>query len=75
MDLRETLILVESVSKKYLTDKPFIVGGLPRDIYLKNLIDVLPTIPSLPNDKTIISKTLTEKIKILSDYVVLIRIK
>ena len=38
MDLRETLILVESVSKKYLTDKPFIVGGLPRDIYLKKEI-------------------------------------
>lgn len=43
--------------------------------YLKNLIDVLHTIPSLPSDKTIMSKTLTEKIKILSDYVVLIRIK
>lgn len=43
--------------------------------YLKNLIDVLPTTLSLPNDKTIMNKTLTEKIKIISDYVVLIRIK
>lgn len=43
--------------------------------YLKNLIDVLPATLSLPNDKTIMNKTLTEKIKIISDYVVLIRIK
>ncbi|MBP6872076.1 MAG: trypsin-like peptidase domain-containing protein [Bacteroidales bacterium] len=43
--------------------------------YLKNLIDVLPVTLKLPNDKTIMSKTLTEKIKIMSDYVVLIRIK
>jgi S1-C subfamily serine protease len=43
--------------------------------YLKNLIDVLPITIDLPNDKTIINKTLTEKIKIISDYVVLIRIK
>ncbi|MEZ4951249.1 MAG: serine protease [Saprospiraceae bacterium] len=43
--------------------------------YLKNLIDVLPSNLKLPNDKTIMNKTLTEKIKILSDYVVLIKIK
>lgn len=43
--------------------------------YLKNLIDVLPATLSLPNDKAIMNKTLTEKIKIISDYVVLIRIK
>jgi S1-C subfamily serine protease len=43
--------------------------------YLKNLIDVLPTTLSLPNDKAIMNKILTEKIKIISDYVVLIRIK
>lgn len=43
--------------------------------YLKNLIDVLPSTLSLPNDKTIMNKTLTEKIKIISDYVVLIRLK
>lgn len=43
--------------------------------YLKNLIDVLPTTLSLPNDKAIMNKKLTEKIKIISDYVVLIRIK
>ncbi|MCL2073104.1 MAG: trypsin-like peptidase domain-containing protein [Marinilabiliaceae bacterium] len=43
--------------------------------YLKNLIEVLPVSVRLPNDKTIATKTLTEKIKILSDYVVLIKIK
>jgi len=43
--------------------------------YLKNLIEVLPVSIQLPNDKTIATKTLTEKIKILSDYVVLIKIK
>lgn len=35
MDLGDTLSLVAKISEKYLTDKPFIVGGLPRDIYLK----------------------------------------
>jgi S1-C subfamily serine protease len=43
--------------------------------YLKNLIDVLDYKISLPNDRTISTKTLTEKIKILSDYVVLIKVK
>lgn len=43
--------------------------------YLKNLIDVLPITLNLPSDKTTMNKTLTEKIKIISDYVVLIRIK
>ena len=43
--------------------------------YLKNLIDVLPENLNIPNDQTISTKTLTEKIKLLSDYVVLIKIK
>jgi len=43
--------------------------------YLKNLIEVLPVSIQLPNDKAIATKTLTEKIKILSDYVILIKIK
>ncbi len=43
--------------------------------YLKNLIDVLPETINVPNDQTIAIKTLTEKIKILSDYVVLIKIR
>ena len=43
--------------------------------YLKNLIDVIPDKLILPNDITISQKTLTEKIKILSNYVVLIKIR
>lgn len=43
--------------------------------YLKNLLDVLPVSIKIPNDKSIATKTLTEKIKILSEYVVLIKTK
>ena len=43
--------------------------------YLNNLIDVLPDILSLPNDISIAQKPLTEKIKELSNYVVLIKIR
>ena len=38
MDLGETLKLVANIAKKYLIDKPYIVGGLPRDVYLKREI-------------------------------------
>ena len=43
--------------------------------YLKNLVEVLPISIRLPNDRTIATKTLTEKIKILSDYIVLIKVR
>jgi S1-C subfamily serine protease/antitoxin component YwqK of YwqJK toxin-antitoxin module len=43
--------------------------------YLKNLVDVLDYKVSLPSDQLIANKTLTEKIKILSDYVVLIKVR
>ena len=43
--------------------------------YLKNLIDVLPINLRLPDNKDIKSLKLTEKIKVLSDYVVLIKIR
>lgn len=43
--------------------------------YLKNLIDVLPISLRLPRNKDIKDLKLTEKIKVLSDYVVLIKIK
>lgn len=35
MGLKDTLKLIQSVADKYMTDKPYIVGGLPRDIYMK----------------------------------------
>ncbi|WP_407986229.1 trypsin-like peptidase domain-containing protein [Profundicola chukchiensis] len=43
--------------------------------YLKNLVDVLDYKVSLPSDQLIANKTLTEKVKIISDYVVLIKIR
>lgn len=43
--------------------------------YLKSLVDVLNYNLTLPNDDSISYLTLTEKIKKLSDYVVLIKIK
>ena len=43
--------------------------------YLQNLVDVLDVSLSLPTDNSISSKTLTEKIQVLSDYVVLIKVK
>ena len=43
--------------------------------YLKNIVDVLDYKLTLPKDRLIANKTLTEKIKILSDYVVLIKIR
>jgi S1-C subfamily serine protease len=43
--------------------------------YLLNLIDVLPEQVSLPSSTQLASKKLTEQIKVLSNYVVLIKVK
>jgi S1-C subfamily serine protease len=43
--------------------------------YLLSLVDVLPEIISLPSSTQLASKKLTEQIKVLSDYVVLIKVK
>lgn len=43
--------------------------------YLTNLIEVMPESLNLPNDNSISTKSLTEKIKVLTDYVVMIKIK
>ena len=43
--------------------------------YLQSLIEVAPEKLTIPNDASINKLTLTEKIKLLSDYVVLIKIK
>lgn len=34
MTLKELLTFISNVSKEYLIDKPYLVGGLPRDLYL-----------------------------------------
>lgn len=41
--------------------------------YLKNLVEVLDSKLELPTNQSLSSKSLTEKIKVLSDYVVLIK--
>jgi S1-C subfamily serine protease len=43
--------------------------------YLKNIIDILPFTLHLPKDKSIAGRPLTEQIKILQNYVVLVKIK
>jgi len=43
--------------------------------YVKNIIELLPEIPTLPNDNRASEVDLEEKVKILSEYVVLIKIK
>jgi S1-C subfamily serine protease/antitoxin component YwqK of YwqJK toxin-antitoxin module len=43
--------------------------------YVLNLIDVLPESIPIPSNTILSSKSLTEQIKILSDYVVLIKVK
>lgn len=66
-------ITTSTINRKYdITEN---VNYAVKSSYLKNLIDVLDYKLTLPNDKLIANKTLTKKIKILSDYVVLIKIK
>ncbi len=43
--------------------------------YLNNLMDVLPETISVPSNTSLSNKSLEEQIKILSDYVVLIKVK
>jgi S1-C subfamily serine protease len=51
------------------------VGYSIKSTYVKNLIDVLPKSIELPSSKKLQSLPLTEQIKILSKYVVLIKVK
>ena len=51
------------------------VGYSIKSNYLLNLIDVLPETINLPSSTQLASKPLTEQIKVLSDYVVLIKVK
>jgi S1-C subfamily serine protease len=43
--------------------------------YLNTLVETLPFNVNLPSDKSIATKSLTEKIKVISDYVVLIKVR
>ena len=43
--------------------------------YLKNLVDVMPESITLPNNIEIYNRSLTEKIKLLSDFIPIIKVK
>jgi S1-C subfamily serine protease len=43
--------------------------------YIKNLIEILPETIDIPNDTSVSSMSLQEQVKLLSNYVVLIKIK
>ena len=62
-----------TINRKYdLTEN---VNYAIKSSYLKNLVGILDYKIVLPDNHTLTEKTLTEKIKILSDYVVLIKVK
>jgi len=72
-DFNGNLIGVNSAILK--TDVAENVSYSIKSSYLLNLIDVLPETISLPSSTQLASKPLTEQIKTLSDYVVLIKVK
>jgi S1-C subfamily serine protease len=43
--------------------------------YIKNLIEILPETIDIPNDTSVSNLSLQEQVKLLSNYVVLIKIK
>ena len=60
---------------KVITEDVESVSYSIKSSYLLNLIDVLPESISIPSSTQLASKPLTEQIKILSDYVVLVKVK
>jgi S1-C subfamily serine protease/antitoxin component YwqK of YwqJK toxin-antitoxin module len=66
-------ITSSSLNKEYFDSEN--VNYAIKTTYLKNLIDVMPESISLPNSIEIYNKPLTEKIKLLSDFIPIIRVK
>ncbi len=64
--------IVSSGLNKEITEN---VNYAIKSNYLKSLIESMPEKISLPNDLTISSKILTEQVKIISDYIPIIKIK
>lgn len=62
-------------TSKFVSEQVENVSYSVKSNLLKNLIDILPSKIILPNDESIKSKDLTEKISILSNYVVLIKVR
>ena len=72
-DFKGNLIGINNA--KIITEDVEGVSYSIKSSYLLNLIDVLPETIPLPSSTQLASKPLTEQIKILSDYVVLIKVK
>ena len=61
--------------KMYFNQDVEAVNYAIKSLYLKSLIEVLPESLNLPNDRTIANKEREEKVKIIEDYVVLIKVR
>jgi S1-C subfamily serine protease/antitoxin component YwqK of YwqJK toxin-antitoxin module len=66
-------ITSSALNKEYFNSEN--VNYAIKTTYLKNLIDVMPESITLPNNIEIYNKPLTEKIKLLSDFIPIIRVK
>jgi S1-C subfamily serine protease len=66
-------ITSSGLNKEYFNSEN--VNYAIKTTYLKNLIDVMPESIKLPNNIEIYNKSLTEKIKLLSDFIPIIRVK
>lgn len=62
-------------SSKISSDKADNVSYSIKSSYLNNLIEVLPVNIPIPNNTSLVGKNIKEQIKILSNYVVLIKVK
>ena len=67
--------LVGINSAKISSSKADNVSYSIKSSYLNNLMDVLPESVSIPSDTSLSTKSLTDQIKVLSNYVVLIKVK
>lgn len=66
-------ITSSALNKEYFNSEN--VNYAIKAAYLKNLIDVMPAPIRLPNSPDIYNKPLTEKIKLLSDFIPIIKVK
>ena len=66
-------ITSSALNKEYFNSEN--VNYAIKTTYLKNLIDVMPESITLPNNIEIYNRPLTEKIKLLSDFIPIIRVK
>ncbi|HMX00901.1 MAG TPA: trypsin-like peptidase domain-containing protein [Cyclobacteriaceae bacterium] len=66
-------ITSSALNKEYFNSEN--VNYAIKSAYLKNLIDVMPAPIRLPNSPEIYNKPLTEKIKLLSDFIPIIKVK